>query len=386
MLESTFAEACEAAQERWCVPALAVGLLAPDGGVELFSGGCTPDTRFRVASITKPLTASLAVRTLDLDAATGVWPADVRVLHLLSHTSGFDCELDDLSRFGDGDGALAAAVSELPAVRRWAPAGALWSYANTGYWLAGHLAAERAGTSYEDALSLHVLAPAGLSATDFGEPDVEGTGPGAVAGPYPRARRPSGGLVSTVPDLLRFAAWHLEQRWAEALRFPYALPPRGFYGLGLQGERVGGVEVWGHGGSYGGFQSSLLVVPARRVAFVGLTNSDCGKRALREIEDVWLARVVGAGRIALPTVDVPAGDLAAVAGTYANGRTEARVTAAGARLAVELVEGSGREIVEARPVGGTAFELVGGTRDRDNLDFPRPGLARIGACLAERLP
>jgi UDP-N-acetylglucosamine 1-carboxyvinyltransferase len=78
--------------------------------------------------------------------------------------SGFDCELAerDLARFGHGDGALAAVVEELPAVRRFVGIEEIWSYANTGYWLAGHLAALRAGTSYEEALSDRVLRPFGL--------------------------------------------------------------------------------------------------------------------------------------------------------------------------------------------------------------------------------
>ena len=90
---------CEAAAERWSVPALAVGTWVA-GRKETFTVGCDAATRFRIASVTKPLTALLAVELLDLEAATGVWPDDVRVRHLLSHLSGFDCELPerDLSR------------------------------------------------------------------------------------------------------------------------------------------------------------------------------------------------------------------------------------------------------------------------------------------------
>src|SRR2546429_277172 len=100
-----------------------------------------PGTRFRVASVTKPFTATLALELLDLEETTGVWAADVRVRHLLSHTSGYDCELGDLGRFGDGDDALEAVVTELPAVRRWVGVEQAWSYSNAGYWLAGGLCA-----------------------------------------------------------------------------------------------------------------------------------------------------------------------------------------------------------------------------------------------------
>src|SRR5690242_3824666 len=104
---SQFASHCEAAALAWNVPALAAGI-AVGGRVETATVGCEVGTVFRIASVTKPFTASLAVSLLDLEAPTGIWPGDVRIRHLLSHTSGFDCELPepDLVRFGDGDEAL----------------------------------------------------------------------------------------------------------------------------------------------------------------------------------------------------------------------------------------------------------------------------------------
>src|SRR5690349_9834250 len=100
---SQFASHCEASALAWNVPALAAGI-AVGGRVESASVGCDPSTVFRIASVTKPFTASLALGTLDLEAQTGIWPSDVRIRHLLSHTSGFDCELrePDLTRLGDG--------------------------------------------------------------------------------------------------------------------------------------------------------------------------------------------------------------------------------------------------------------------------------------------
>ena len=167
------------------------------------------DTRFRIASITKPFTATAAVRLLALAAPVPGWP-DVSVADLLAHLTGYESEHGDPARFGDGDDALGRLAAELPATHRWLPAGEVWSYANTGYWLTGSLLAEAAGTTYEEVIA-GLASEAGLEATTFGEPDLEGTGPNAIPGAYPRARRPSGGLVSTVDDLLRFGAWHLAQ-------------------------------------------------------------------------------------------------------------------------------------------------------------------------------
>lgn len=384
MLDSTFFQACEAASERWDVPALAVGVLLPGATpYEQLAVGCEPGARFRVASLTKPLTATLALQLLDVDAATGVWPEDVKVRHLLSHTSGYDCELGDLTRFGDGDGALAAAVSELGAVRRFLPVEQVWSYANTGYWLAGALCAAAAGSTYEEALQARVLTPAHMDATDFGQPDVSGTGPGALDG-YPRARRPSGGLVSTVRDLLCFADWQLALDWTRALRVPYAKPVGGVYGLGFAGERVGGVDVWGHNGSFGGFQSSLLLVPDRRAAFVGLTNSGQGKQALHELEDLWFERLLGARRPVAPTVALAPEALADFCGVYANRDERSTVSIGGDGLVVRFVAGDEPDEVSARPIGPKTFEIVGGPYARDRFDFPLPGFARFGSTLTPR--
>ena len=385
MFDSTFLQACEEAAERFEVPAMVVGTAASDGTTELHAVGCELDARFRIASITKPMTASLAFLLLELDAPTGVWPEDVRVRHLLAHTSGFDCEIGDLSRFGDGEDALAAAVRELPGVRRFLPSDTLWSYANTGYLLAGRLAAEAAGAGYEDALRAHVLRPAGMASSAFDEPDLPGTGQYASAEPYPRARRSSGGLVADAADLLRFGRWQLAEEWTAELRRPLAKPVSGVYGLGFFGERVGGVDVWGHTGSAWGFQSSLRLVPDRGAVFVGLTNSGTGSRALDELEDLWLERLVGARRPVAETVELSPESLAAFAGTYANPDTTAEVAADGTHLRARMTAGGQSFDVVARPVGERTFEIVGGPFDRDRFDFPLGGFVRAGARLLERV-
>jgi CubicO group peptidase (beta-lactamase class C family) len=380
-MDSTFQAVCEAAAIAWNVPALAVGISA-GGRRETATVGCDPDTAFRIASVTKPFTATLALDVLDLEAPSGVWPHDVRVRHLLSHTSGFDCECGDLTRFGDGDDALGRVVSELENVRRFVGVEQAWSYANTGYWLAAWLTAERLGTSYEEAVLERVIRPAGLEATLFGEPALAGTGADAIAGPYPRARRPSGGLVSNVPDLLRFGEWQLATPSTARLRIVHGKPAGGVYGLGLFGERVGGIDVWGHGGSYGGFESSFLVVPDRDAVFCGLTNASRGSQALREIQDAFFERVIGERRRVPATVELPTEVLEGFAGSYANsdGWVEVAVPVGGG-LAVTMKDAEHL----ARPIGRRKFEIVGGEDAHARFDFPLEGFGRFGSRLAERV-
>jgi CubicO group peptidase (beta-lactamase class C family) len=391
LIDPAFQRACEAAAERWEVPALAIGI-SVDETRETSAVGCDVDTTFRIASITKPFTATLALALLDLEAPTGVWPDDVRVRHLLSHTSGFDCECGDLARFGDGDDALASVVRELPSVRRWVGVEEAWSYANTGYWLAGWLCEGAAGTTYEDALAQRLLGPLGLDATSFGDPAVGGTGHGAETARYPRARRASGGLVSNVGDLLQFGESLLRGERTAVMWTVHGKPAGGVYGLGFFGERVGGVDVWGHGGSYGGFESSLLLVPSRGAVFVGLTNSGRGSQALREVEDVFFERAVGSRRAVPSTAELDRAALDAFAGSYANSELRAAIAVDGTGLVLELVEldratGAPREVVStrARPIGPRTFECLDGDVARARFDYPLPGFARIGSRLAERV-
>jgi CubicO group peptidase (beta-lactamase class C family) len=310
-----------------------------------------------------------------------VWPADVRVRHLLSHTSGYDCECGDLARFGDGTDALPAAVEALPGVRRYVGVEQAWSYANSGFWLAGWLAAVQAGLTYEEALAERVLEAAGLESTSFGDPELAGTGRDAQNGPYPRARRPSGGLVSNVADLLRFGQWHLAQPRSAQMRIGHAKPTAGVYGLGMWGQRVGGVEVWGHPGSYGGFESSLLVIPERNAVFVGLTNSSLGGKALYDVEDEFFERLLGERRAVPQSVDLPAAVREGLTGSYANSDGWYEVALAPDGVAVTFEDGE----FPARAIGESAFEITAGDRIRERFDFPLEGFGRFGSRLAERI-
>ena len=286
------------------------------------------------------------------------------------------------TRFGDGDEALAAVVDELPAVRRFLGVEQVWSYANTGYWLAGHLAARRVDATFEEALAGRVLRPFGLESTSFGEPDLGGTGPDAEEGPYPRARRPSGGLVSTAGDILRFGRRLIAEPSFGQMRSVRGKPIGGVYGLGLFGERVGGVEVWGHTGSYGGFQSSLLVLPDAGAVFVGLTNSGNGAKALYDMENAFFDAVLGGRRRGASFVELPPDQLETYAGAYENSDMSAEIRAVPGGL---LLVAAGEELF-LRPLDERRFEVPDGPHVRERIDFPLDGLVRLGSRLAARIP
>src|SRR5919197_1384104 len=109
------------------------------------------DTVFRIASITKPFTATLAMTLvqdglLALDEPPPGTQTTATVRQLLSHVGGLAIEwpvdLDD----ANDDEALLRLASREP---EFLPVGTgeLFSYCNTGYWLVGAAAARAAGTT-----------------------------------------------------------------------------------------------------------------------------------------------------------------------------------------------------------------------------------------------
>jgi len=337
-------EAVEAAREEHGVPGVAVGVL--DEGVERHEGygvtsidnplEVTPDTRFQVGSITKTFTGTaiceLAARgELDLDRPVreyvpGLALADpdaterVTLRHLLSHTGGwFGDYFDDT---GWGDDAAAVYVERMRDLPQQTPVGELWAYNNAGFALAGRAVELVTGKRFEDAVKELVFDPLELASTTFWPWEVMterfavghvGLGDEVqVARPWPvgRSAHAAGGIVSTTPDLLRYARLHLEP--------PPALAPmqRPQAPTAEEGEWVGltwyGQERFGtlrHGGGTNGQLSLLVLVPARSFAMALLTNhSPGGARVI----DAALEAAGLAAEDPRPIGDVPQAEYAGI--------------------------------------------------------------------------
>jgi CubicO group peptidase (beta-lactamase class C family) len=354
-------EAVRAARARTGVPGVAAAL-AHGGDVDLAADGVLVlggrervrvDTPFRIASVTKPFTATLAAETLELDDA---------VRARLSHTAGLRAESHE---------------SLPPALH------GLWSYSNAGYWAVGEAVAAAADVPFAEAMRMRVLEPLGLAATGFGEPArcarghvQEGeTGHRAVpVDAYAVERRPSGGLWSTVADLVRFGRHQLaspsvlHEPVADALGAGYAL---GFWVRTLPD----GATALDHEGSVAGYQSLLLLVPERELVLAVLTNSWRGSGLVRRlVETLGLAPARGGDRAVDP----------AVAGRYALDDVEARVAVSDGALSVAVSEPdpvTGATLttrVTARPIGDGVFGYGRGVLQSHRVDFPRPDVARIG--------
>lgn len=269
----------------------AVATSSPAGRTLASLGGAGGATPFRIASLTKPVTAVATVRAcrragVDLDTPLAVVlgsdaPAAARttVAHVLSQTSGLAASVtaEDVRLLGDGDDALATAAALVLRAGHARPAGERWEYYNGNYFVAGAVLAAVTGTTYEEALREHVLDPWELTSTTFEPPAdlVRGQDAGqpAAAAPYPRGRRPSGGLCSTADDLLTFAERLLADDarsagvLAEVATARTAVDDRMRYGLGWALGPSGQLFL---NGRLPGTRAALVLVPEHRLAAVGL--------------------------------------------------------------------------------------------------------------------
>ena len=397
------------ARERWSVPGLAIGLLRDGDAVAVAEGvsalgrdePVAPDTVFRIASITKPFVATLAMTLvqdglLALDEPPQGSPVDATVRQLLSHQGGLASEWPaPLDEVGESDDSLLRLCESEPERLPVGP-GELFSYCNVGYWLVGAAVARASGATFEEAMRDRVLEPLELRATGF-EPDerpAEGHGqvtPGSdehrpADSHFPRVRRPSGGLWSSVDDLLQFASHHLggpgpltEATIAEMQR-PYVTAPGCRSGLGWFVTRRGGATTIEHPGSVAGYQSLLLLVPEERTAFAALSNSSRGQAAIKDV----LERL-GLGPKPRPDHRLPHDELAGFAGRYVGQGFELEIVPDDGWLRLESTELdplTGERHVNpserARPVGDREFEIVDGESRGDRFNFPRDGFVCVG--------
>jgi len=316
------------------VPGAAVVVVHRDGA--LFSEGygkaddsgraATPQTPFRIASLSKQLTGLAVMQLvesgdLSLEAtvhdylpwfgADGSDTARITVRDLLAHGSGW----------GERDGTLPATTTDADAgamernARRLAdtpvvnPIGE-FRYMNGTYDLLGYLVAVVSGTSFEEYLQAHVLDPLGMTHTYLSQADARAGG--VAQGHYPffgvlipyeipyyRAALPSASIVASAEDLGHVLMAHLnEGRYEDRsvvspsamaqLHEPLVRPFEDVVGYGWGwwsyplygvGDRTPGDSpryeapmILEHGGSLPTFASDMVIMPEAGYGIVVLMN------------------------------------------------------------------------------------------------------------------
>jgi len=268
----------------------------------------TPDSVFRLGSITKQFTAAIVLQLvqegrLSLDDPVAKFlpgypepGASATVRQLLNHTVGIQSYTNIPGWMVEENTARPHTTEELIAHFRDLPApsrpGQAWAYNNSGYVLLGAIVEAVTGMPWHRAVDERIARPLGLAGLRYGEQegqiaamargytaDESGTRPARrIHMSVPHA---AGALVGTVGDL---AAWaqalhHGRVVTADsyaAMTAPTQLPGGETvpYGFGLGFAELRGRASIGHGGGIFGFVADSLYIPEEDIFIAILTNSD----------------------------------------------------------------------------------------------------------------
>ena len=312
------------------------------------------DTVYHIDSITKFVTAAAVLKLVEegrlgLDDDVGRWvpgfstpQRPIRIRQLLSHTSGLASYTNqpgfaDKERLDLGPEDVIGPIRKVPP---HFPPGEGWRYCNTGFYLLGMVVEKVTGQRYADHMRARVFEPLGMRDSGYGDvkPLVRNRAAGyeveagrLINGPLMSWTAPfsGGGLISTAPDLLKFAEALAHGRllapaWVERMWAPSRLEDGSLvdYGLGTRRGTLSGHRMLGHTGNGGGFRNVLLLFPDDDLTIAVLTNTDAGSPTGVAVQ---IARAVLDLRDApRPQRPLPAGAAAAYGGTYES--DEGRVT------------------------------------------------------------
>jgi CubicO group peptidase (beta-lactamase class C family) len=305
------------------------------------------DTRYRILSLSKQFAAVIVLQLADegrlslddplaahMSGLPEAWSDKVTVNHLLSQTTGIPdytllpdyLEVVSKRRFTRDTFFRLVCGDPLFSTLHFAP-GEKWEYSNTNYFLLGVLAETVAGVSYEDLVEQRIFVP--LEMHDSGVYDSLKAVPMMAEGydltytdQVERAAHsefspksvPSGGLYSTVRDLLKWSAALRDGRllspgMQEVFTTPTHVDGDVGYVCGQWREfrDISGserVEIFSHGGSSMGMSTWLLRVPAEDRSVVLLHNGGSARESFLEQVALAALDILAGGQGELPPLDL----------------------------------------------------------------------------------
>jgi CubicO group peptidase (beta-lactamase class C family) len=285
----------------------------------------TPETKFRLGSITKQFTATLILQLVaqgkirldgkitdyipDYPKATG---DKVTIHHLLTHTSGIP-SYTSMPKFSQELSKMPYTATEFIKVFWDLPLefepGSRFVYNNSGYFLLGVIIEKVTRKPYAQVLQENIFNPLGMTGSGYDMPGpilpkraagYEKRGGGYVNAAYLDMTTPysAGALYSTVEDLYLWdQALYGDKLLSEESKktmFEPRIAPSGtpltsmryaygwFVGKELIGTTRESVSTIGHGGSINGFNSLITRIPESRSLIVLLNNTGAAPLAAME--------------------------------------------------------------------------------------------------------
>ncbi len=241
----------------------------------------------RIRSIDDP--ANLYLRRLQIG---GRHNAEISVRDLLTHSAGYDQRLGGVSTHVAIEAPLSGPEIAALAPRRVRPPGALVSYSNYSTGLLATIVEDVSGLSIEQYERERIWNPLGMQNTHFETglelpsnvasayyPDDGGAMARAPFLPFHPYYWPVGAISASLEDMARYARFHLaavrgqdspvlsaaaHMQLRDILHRSH--PDVGGFGFQMMAFDWNGQVVFGHGGTWPGYESMLLVFPALDVA------------------------------------------------------------------------------------------------------------------------
>ncbi len=258
----------------------------------------TPETRFRIGSISKTFTAAMVLQLVDerklklADTIDKYFPGvpnapKITIAHLLGHRSGIRGisempEYRPLREKGATPGELLAML-EKAGPSEFEP-GSKFSYLNENYLLLGLLIEKVTGKPYQQNLADRITKKIGLKDTY------------AASGPVDPQRNETfsyrmgrdweqeteihwslffgaGSIISTPSDLTKFISALYGGKVVSKQSLAAMTTMKDDYGLGIAIDRIGGQVYYGHTGGAQSFGALLSYLPEQKLALAYATNA-----------------------------------------------------------------------------------------------------------------
>ena len=258
----------------------------------------TPDTKFRLGSLTKQFTATLILLLqqdgkLNIADPVSKYLADtpktwekITLADLLGHTSGIP-NFTSIKEFGTWSASPHTSEEEIAFFRDkpldFEP-GSKFDYSNSNYEVLGAVIEKVSGKKYSEMLSERIFSPLGMKDTGLDNDQLvlpkraQGYLPGKDGPVVARSESMSvpwaaGAMYSTTGDLLTWEHGLFGGKvLSESSLKLMTTGGKGDYGLGVGVKKVDGLQVVEHGGGIEGFNTHLTYIPEKKIAVVVLSN------------------------------------------------------------------------------------------------------------------
>lgn len=283
-------------------------LIAKDGRVLLSKGygmanlehdvPNTPLTKFPIASVTKPFTATAIMLLQErgklnvqdtvckyLSPCPETWQK-VTIHHLLTHTSGIpnNTAFDGDDETKSSPSTAASPIERFKVKTLEFQSGERYEYSNSGYVLLGYIIERASGKSYEDFLRENIFEPLKMMNTGYDHPRLvlKHRAQGYIwefnkfinaASIDMGNHYASGGLYSTVEDLFLFdQALYTDKLLTKKSLDTMFTPFKDRYGYGWQLDHQFNHSAISHSGKVDGFTGNIARFPDGRTSVIFLSN------------------------------------------------------------------------------------------------------------------